>query len=130
MTPTELSSALRRIASRLATPGADPSAVRTAVAGLLERMDGRDPSDAAAKRIAAEMLRVAMDEIEVSLWDSDDGTAVDDAYKAARKQEEAEALETSLKLLRRKVDRFISEIRSPSQEPDDSGVVTSAPPVR
>jgi len=72
----------------------------------------------------------AMEEIEVSFWDGDDGTAVEDAYKAARREEEADRLESALKLLSRQVNRFIKEIQHPSLEHgDDSDVFTSAPPM-
>lgn len=127
ISPSETSSLIRLIASKVSSSGADLKKIRRSVESLADRLSGVSVPE----RIASEMFKTALEELEVSFWDSDEGTAVDDAYKAARKQEEADALEASLKLLRRKVDRFISEIQSPSQEEfDDSDVVTSAPPIR
>lgn len=128
--PVQVSASVRHIASKLsAEVKADPERLRRSLELVLDRIAGIDTMDVAAKKIATAMVRVALEEVDVSLWTSDDGTAVDAAYNEAKKQEEAEPLETALKLLRRKVDRFINEIRNPSSEHgDDSGVVTSAPP--
>lgn len=133
MTPAELSSVLRRVASKLASPDVgqeELNRARRVLATLHDRMNGVDTMDRSARRIAAAMVAAAMEEVEVSFWDGDEGTAVDDAYKAARKEEEADRLESALKLLGRKVDQFVKEIQHPSPERgDDSDVFTSAPPV-
>lgn len=128
--PVQVASSVRHVASRLsAEVQADPERLRRSLELILDRIAGVDTMDFAAKKIAAAMVRVALEEVDVSLWTSDDGTAVDAAYDAAKKEEDAEPLEAALKLLRRKVDRFINEIRNPSSEHgDDSGIVTSAPP--
>jgi len=128
--PARVSASFRRVAKSVADSNSpDPARAVRLLDLIAARMDGVDTMDVAARKIASAMVRVALEELEVSLWDSDDGTAVDDAYKAAKGKEEAEDLESALKLLRRKVDRFIQEIAHPSPESGghDSDVFTSAP---
>ncbi len=134
MGPDRAAAVLRRLASEVESSDSPSlSGLRRRLAMVAAAMTGADPSEERAKRIAAEIVRLALDEIDVTtdLWGGQEGEDVDAAYEWSKKQTEEEKLESSLKLLKRKVDTFIQELTRGSDDKkpgsDDSGVVTSAP---
>lgn len=129
--PSVVSAHLRRLASELETSDAPSlSATKAQIANVLKAIHG-EHIKAEARRIAAEMVRLAQEEIEVSMWDTEEGKDVDFAYGEAHREDKPEKLEPKLKLLKRRIDNFIEEIvRPPGEkkpEHDESEVYTSAP---
>lgn len=128
--PSAVSSLLRRIASN---PGRDPSVLVRKLSILAGHISGDDSLlDGLARRIAADIVKIAEDEVDiVSPWSTEEGEDVNSAFEFARGKHEEDPLESALKLLKRKIDRFIGEMRrSPSEEKKpglQSEVVTSAP---
>jgi hypothetical protein len=129
--PRKVSSELRRIAARLdASRSPSLSAVRRDI-GRVVLAVSRPERAARVRRLAAEMVRLAQEDIEVSLWDTDEGADVESAYDFAKKRgDEPKKLEHALKSLKHDIDTFIDELkRDPSvpRKEDDEDVVTSAP---
>ncbi len=85
------------------------------------------------RQIAAEMIRLAQDDLEVSLWDTDEGKDLESAMKFTRQQDTVDRLVPALKSLKHDVDGFIDELRREGPKPpppsdESQGVTTSAPP--
>ena len=84
-------------------------------------------------KIAAEIIRVAEEEeMELSLWDTVEGDDVSAAFEEAKLKDDPAKLESSLKLVKRKIDTFVTSLTDGPQGggDDDSDVFTSAPSFR
>lgn len=83
-------------------------------------------------KVANEMIRLAEEEMELSLWDTVEGEDVDAAMGTAKQKEDPEKLESALKLVKRKIDTFIKSLSEGPQhtDMDDDDVFTSAPSFR
>lgn len=83
-------------------------------------------------KVANEMIRVAEEEMELSLWDTVEGDDVNAAMDTAKRKDDPEKLESALKLVKRKIDNFIKFLSEGPQQSDDdeSDVFTSAPSFR
>jgi hypothetical protein len=128
-TPARVAASLRQIAAGVdSSASPDRGAVRSDLRRVLFALTREDR----VRRIAADMVRLAQDEIELTSWDLDEGKDVDSAFGFAKKQTEDEKIVPALNSLRKDVDNFIDEIKSPGagQKRDDASeedVVTSAP---
>ncbi len=132
MLPEQASQILRRIAAKIdASQQPSTSLVRRDLQLLASVLVRRQRIE----RLAREMLQIAADDVEVSIWDTDEGKDVEEAMKFTRRQEEPKKLEFALKGLKSDVDEFLTELkREPGSKkpgaPPDEDVVTSAPPRR
>jgi len=130
--PRKVSSELRKIASKLeASKSPSLSKVRQDLGRVLLAVSKPERADR-VRRLAAEIVRLAQDDVDVSLWDTDEGKDVDSAYGFAKKRgEKPEQLEHALKSLKHDIDTFIDELKrdpsEPRREEDESDVMTSAP---
>jgi hypothetical protein len=132
LAPDKVASILRRIATKI-DASKQPSSTQV-------RQDLRLLSSVLCRqhrvaRIAREMLQIAADDVELSMWDTDEGKDLEEAMKFVRKTEEPDKLVPALKSLKHDVDGFITELRrepgtKKPEETDDEDVVTSAPPRR
>jgi hypothetical protein len=129
LAPDKVASILRRIATRI---DASKSPSTTLVQRDLQVLASVLVRNQRVQRIAREMLQIAADDVELSIWDTDEGKEVDGAMKFVRKEEEPSKLVPALKSLKHDVDEFITELRrepgSKKPEKTDEDVVTSVPP--
>ena len=131
MSPDKVAGILRRIAAKIdASERPSTGAVRhdlKILASVLVRQQR-------VERVAREMLRIAEDDLEVSLWDTDEGKDLKEGMQFTYKQDTVDKLVPALKSLKHDVDDFLTELRrEPGDKkvaPTDEDVVTSAPPRR
>lgn len=128
-TPQAISDYIQHIASKLDACD-NPSLSKTCkdVELIISTMNRSDR----VRHLATELLRVAQDDVDISLWDTDEGRDVDSAYNFAKKRDdEPEKLEHALRTLKHDIDTFIDELKrdpsKPKKEDDDSDIMTSAP---
>lgn len=127
--PQQISRELARIAMAIETSD-KPSL--SSVHGQLRRVAASVSRETRVRRIASELIRLAAEDLEVSLWDMDEANDVKSAWKAAQGvTEDPSKLAIALKSLKGDVDTYIDELtRSPGdlrQEEGDEDVFTSAP---
>lgn len=135
--PLVIAASLRRIAAKLDSSKAPSlTAVRSDLKKVLAAVQG-ESREARCRRIAQDIYRLAQDELETSMWDTEEGEDVDFSYgEAKRKQGEKDNLDGALGLLKRKIDTFIGEIKrdptsaKPGDDSSEDDVVTSAPPTK
>lgn len=135
--PLVVSDYLRKIASKIdASKNPSIDAVRSDLRKVLAAVQG-ESREAKVRRIAQAMYRLAKEELEMSMWDTEEGEDVDFAFgEAKRKHDEQDNLDGALGLLKRKIDSFLTEIKrdpdkaKPSDDSDDNDVFTSAPPMK
>lgn len=131
LAPDKVASILRRIAGKIDASEQPSSAL---VRGDLRLLSAALCREQRVERIAREMIRLAADDMELSIWDTDEGKDLESAMKFVRKEEEPDKLVPALKSLKHDVDDFITELRrepgtkKPAESDED--VVTSAPPRR
>jgi hypothetical protein len=128
MSPDKAASVLRRIAAKIDASDRPSMALVRRDLRLLAASLIRDQRVA---RVAREMLRIAQDDLEASLWDTDEGKDLEEGMKFTRKQDDVDKLVPALKSLKHDVDDFIAELkREPGEKADviDEDVTTSAPP--
>ena len=133
--PVVIAAYLRKIAAKIdASKSPSLQAVRSDLRKALAAVQG-EAREARIRRVAIEIYRLAQDELETSMWDTDEGKDVDFAYgEAKRKHGEQDNLDGALGVLKSKIDHLVQEIRrDPSQAKPGAGdneddVVTSAPP--
>lgn len=128
MKPQDVSRELARIAMTIESEDR-PSLSATGMA--LRRVLASVSRENRTRRIAAELLRLAAEDVESSLWDMDEGADAKFAWKAAENiTDDPKKLSMALKSLKADVDSFIDELlRDPSapKPSKDDGVFTSAP---
>ena len=130
--PVRVAASLRLIAARIdMSKSPDRSLVLSDLRKVVHSLTREDR----VRRIAAEMVRIAQEDVEMELdlssWDTDEGKDVDSAYALAKKQTVDEKLVPALNSLKGDIDALIGEIKSPgSKKDDDEGVETSAKPRR
>ena len=152
-TPDQAAGLLRRIATKIdASEQPSVELVRSKlklVASVLVRQQR-------VERIAREMLQIAADDDEIqkelhewakdqeekrkhgdtseddiSIWDMEEGKALESEMKYTRKQEEPKKLEFALKGLKTEIDHFLTELKRPAgtekpKKKQDEDVFTSA----
>ncbi len=128
--PQKISAAMRAVAAKLEA-SKNPSV--TLVQRDLRLINAMLTREARVRQIAAEMIRLAEDDLEVSLWDTDEGKDLESAMKFTRNQDTVDKLVPALRSLKHDVDGFIEELRreGPKASPpsdEEQGVTTSAPP--
>jgi len=135
-TPAVIAAYLRKIATKIdASKNPSVDAVRSDLRIALYAVRG-EARAARIRRVALEMYRLAQDELETSMWDTDEGKDVDFAFgEAHRKTGEQDNLDGALTVLKSKIDHFLAEIkRDPSKTKPSSGseddVMTSARPLQ
>lgn len=130
--PVVVAAYLRKIAAKIdASSNPSLTAVRSDLKKALFAVQG-ESRETRIRHVASEIYRLAQEELDVSMWDTDEGKDVDFAYgEAKRKQGEDDNLDGALGILKSKIDHLIQEIRrdpSKSKDDNDDDVVTSAPP--
>lgn len=133
--PVVIAASLRKIAAKIdASKSPSISAVRSDLRKVLAAVQG-ESRESRIRRIALDMVRLAQEELETSMWDTEEGEDVDFAFgEAKRKTGEKDNLDGALGVLKHKIDTFIKEIQrdpstaKPSMNDNDDDVVTSAPP--
>jgi hypothetical protein len=130
LSPEKVVLHLRRIAAKIdASENPDPARVKHDIRLLASALTRKDR----LARMAAEMLQIAQDDIELGPWDSEEGKNVERVWDQAHKEPKPDVLVHTLKSLGREIMEMITELkRDPSKpkpgKPHDSDVVTSAPP--
>jgi hypothetical protein len=123
--PKKISDELRRIAGKLAsskTPSL--SLVRRDLNRVLLAVS-KPNYVARIGHIAQEIIRIAQEEAEVSLWNTDAGHDVESAMEFAKgRGEDPEQLEHALKGVKRDIDSFVEELKGGASTPKKP----SAPP--
>ena len=131
MSPDKVAGILRRIASKI---DASQQPSTTAVRRDLKVLAAVLVRDQRIERVAREMIRIAEDDVEVSLWDTDEGKDLKEGMQFTYKQDTVDKLVPALKSLKHDVDDFLVELRrEPGDKavaPIDEDVITSAPPRR
>ena len=116
LTPDRVSKHLRRIAAKIdnsANPKSD--LVKRDIGMVITAMT----HEARIQRIASEIFRLALEEVEVGLWDTEEGKDVGLAIELAQKKQEAEDIEAALKLVKRKIDAFLQFLTKQGDEGGD-----------
>ncbi len=131
LAPDKVASILRRIATKI---DASEQPSNTLVRQDLKLLASALCRQQRIERVAREILSIAADDVELSIWDTDEGKDVEEAMKFVRKTEEPDKLVPALRSLKHDVDEFITELRrepgTKKPQESDQDVVTSAPPRR
>jgi hypothetical protein len=131
--PSQVSSYLNRISRNLKKPSSplrNKARAKTTLRQAVSLLDGTAS--------AGHLLHLALEEVELSLWDMEQGVALNTSIDWAHKQTIPDKLEPALKAITRRVNDFIKELtRGPEKKEDpfvkdlrgdkDEDVVTSAP---
>lgn len=129
LSPDKVSIYLRRIATKIESSEQPSQALVQRDLRLLASAIMRQQR---VERVAREMLQIAADDVEVGLWDTEEGTTLKNQMKYTYEQQEVDKLKPALRALKRDVDDFMGEItREPGPKKPgvpDKDVVTSAPP--
>jgi len=113
ISPNQVSTELRRIAGAIENSECPSiSLVSKDIASIVDKLQGSNKVQVAGKKIARYILRVAdeIEELDISEWDTEEGQRVEENYEQSRKLDEGDKLETSVKMLKRAVDKFLKEL--------------------
>jgi hypothetical protein len=129
MGPKVISSRLRQIASSIeSNEFPDRNIVRKAVTQVVAALERPQRM----RRVAAEIMRLALEGLIESPWDLESGGLVVDKFDFARRKHDPEDLQSALNLVKRQIDKFVNEIQAggymlEEESGDDGDIVTSAP---
>jgi hypothetical protein len=135
-TPDQISAHLRHIAVKIdnsKSPDAD------LVKREINKVVAAITHETRIQRIAAEIYRLAIEEIEVGPWDTEEAKGVEQALEFAKGKQEPEDIQGGLKIVKSRIDQFIKYLSGLDTDEvgkylkdvvPDPDVMTSAPEMR
>jgi hypothetical protein len=135
-TPDQISEYLRHIATKIdnsETPNPD------LVKRDINRVIAAVTYEKRIQRVAAEILRLAIEEIEVGPWDTEEAKGVEQALEFAKGKQEPEDIQGGLKIVKSRIDQFLKYLSGLDTDEvgkylkdvvPDPDVMTSAPEMR